>query len=301
MLLKILPKSSLAAAASVFALACAVGAGAQQAPGQAARPAAPQLPPRDVTKLPTTLAEAAAAQPSNPAWPQAYKPRSKRDFTGVWEAPPRAAPARPAPGQAQAGRQRRAGVAMPLTPDYAAIFKQRTDDRAAGKVTADPTANCLPGGMPHMMTNSPFPMEIMMNERQVNLFREYQEQTRRIFTDGRKLNPDGDLTYNGASVGHWEGNVLMVTTIGLRGDTNLDAAATPHSDKLIVYERFWLSDDNTLNDELTLVDPKALLKPVIESRSWVRGKPGLSILPYMCTENNRNPIGANGQTSLILK
>jgi hypothetical protein len=301
MLLKILPKTSLIAAAGALALVCAAGAAAQQAQGQAALPAAPQLPPRDVTKLPATLAEASAAQPSNPAWPQPYKPKSKRDFTGLWEAPPRA-PARAVQGQApaQGGRQRQ-GLDVSLTAEYAPLLKQRQADRAAGRATADPTANCLPGGMPHMMTNSPFPMEIMANDRQVNLFREYQEQTRRIFTDGRKLDADPDLTYNGQSVGHWEGNVLVATTTGLRGDTNVDAAGTPHSDRLIVYERFWLSDDNTLNDEITLVDPKAYIKPAVESRSWVRSKPGLSIMPYLCTENNRNPTGANGATSIILK
>ena len=154
--------------------------------------------------------------------------------------------------------------------------------------------------MPRMMTML-YPMEIVMNDHQVNLYAEYQEQLRRIFTDGRKLDPEPDPTFRGQSAGYWDGNVLKVVTIGLRGDTNIETSGMPHSDKLIVYERFWLSDDNTLNDEITLVDPKALLKPVIERASWVRGKPGLSIQPYMCTENNRNPIGANGATTVILK
>jgi hypothetical protein len=308
------PETCVLGAASAIALICLGGAAAAQDQVQAkATPptSVPQLPPRDTSKLPTTFAGAAAVEPSNPAWPQPYKPKSRRDFTGVWE---RAGEKRRAPPQAQAAAQgqgpaRRQGGAQgqggvqtaSLTPPYAAVLKQRQDDRAAGKVTGDPTASCLPGGMPRMMTHSPYPMEIMMNDRQMNIFREYEEQLRRIYTDGRKLHTAPDPTYRGESVGHWNGDVLEATTIGLRDDTNVDAGGTPHSDKLILYERMWLVDDNNLNYEVTLVDPKAFTQPWTETRSWKRADPKLTIMPYLCAENNRNPVGADGATQVLLK
>jgi hypothetical protein len=311
------PKMSILGAASAIALICVAGAATAQN----------QPPPIDMSKLPTTFAAASAALPSDPAWPRAYKPKSKRDFTGVWEradegqrqaargqgagggAPQGAArgPGGPPQGGQGGGGGRGRGQAgggaspAPMTPAYAAIFKQRQTDRAAGKVTGDPTANCAPGGMPRMMTHSPFPMEIVMNDRQINIYREYEEQLRRIYIDGRKLPLDPDPTYRGVSVGHWNGNVLEATTIGLRDDTNVDAIGTPHSDQLILYERMWLVDDDHLNYEVTLVDPKAYTQPWTETRSWKRSDPKLEIQPYNCMENNRNPVGANGATSVILK
>jgi hypothetical protein len=297
MLLKMPPKSFLVGAAGAIALICAGGvATAQQAQRSdlvvdEARNI-PHLPPTDTSKLPTTFAGAAAWLPSNPSSPQRYKPKSKRDFTGIWLHV----------GGNSWDPLAPSGLAQnaPLAPQYATILKKRVDDRAAGRPTGDPTAACNPPGMPRMMTML-YPMEIVMNDNQVNLYAEYQEQQRRIFTDGRKLDAEPDPTFRGQSVGRWEGNVLKVVTIGLRGDTNIETSGMPHSDKLIVYERFWLSDDNTLNDEITLVDPKALTRPWTVTKGYKRAAPDLAILPYLCTENNRNPPAADGTTRAILK
>jgi hypothetical protein len=298
MFLKKLRKTFILGAAGAIALINVAGAVAAEN----------QLPPMDTSKLPATFAAAAAAQPSDPKWPHPYKPKSKRDFSGVWE---RAGEQQRAGarvegqggrGQGGGGRGQGGGASpAPMTPAYAAVFKQRQTDRAAGKVTGDPTASCAPGGVPRMMTHSPFPMEIVMNDGQINIYREFEEQLRRIYTDGRKLPLDPDPTYRGESVGHWNGNVLEATTIGLRDDTNIDAVGTPHSDQLIVYERMWLVDDDHLNYEATLVDSKAYTQPWTETRSWKRSDPKLAIRPYLCTENNRNPVGPNGETSVILK
>ena len=62
-----------------------------------------------------------------------------------------------------------------------------------------------------------------------------------------------------------------------------------------------LSDDNTLNDEITLVDPKAYTKPWTVVKSYERGEPGMPVLPYVCLENNRNPIGADGSIGVVLQ
>ena len=251
-----------------------------------------EAPPRDTSRLPTDFASAARAAPTRPGWNAAYRPKSPRDFTGLWL---NTGGIGWTPGIDPGAAQN-----PPLTPKYAAIFKKHLDNAAQGLPTGDLTAACLPQGMPRIMTMT-YPMEILMNEAQVNIFAEWGEQTRRVFTDGRPLDPEPDPTFYGHSVGHWEGDVLAVTTIGLRPDTNLEASGLPHSEQLIVYERLWLADDDTLKDEITLVDPKAYLRPWTVTKTYARAEPGFSLMPYVCLENNRNPVAADGTIQTILK
>ena len=244
-------------------------------------------------KYPTDFVAAAKTQPVDPNWNKTpYKPKSKRDFTGLW--------------QAQGGIGWVPGIPPgakqdpPLTPEYAKIFKQHLDDAAAGRPTGDITAECLPQGMPRIMTMT-YPMEVMMNETQVNIFAEWEEQTRRIFLDGRPLDLDADPTFNGQTTGHWEGDVLVATTIGVHPDTNLESSGLPKSEKMIVYERIWLADDDTLKDEITLVDSKALARPWTVTKTYKRGKPGFKLMQYVCLENNRNQVAADGSTTTVLQ
>ena len=225
--------------------------------------------------------------------PQPYRPKSRRDFTGLW--------------QNRGGIGWRQGIPPglrqdpPLTPTYRAIWDRHLVNAAAGHPTGDPTAGCLPQGMPRIMTMT-YPMEIMMNERQVNIFAEWNGQTRRIFTDGRPLPPadEVEVTFNGMSVGHWEGNVLVAKTIGMRGDTNLESSGLPHSDALVVHERIWLDGDNLLKDEITLEDPKAFVRPWTVTKEFHRAAPGFELIEYVCLENNRNPVDDSGRIGVTL-
>ncbi len=241
---------------------------------------------------PADFAEAAKTQPSRPDWAQVYKPKSKRDFQGLWKATGGIGwtPGVP-PG---------AGQNPPLTPEYAKLFKGFLDAAAAGKPTGDVTASCLPPGMPRVMTMT-YPMEIVQTDKQVNIFAEWLEQTRRIWLDGRPLDPEPDPTFYGQSTGHWEGDVLVSTTFGLRGDTNLEASGLPHSDALIVYEKIWLADEDTLKDEITLVDKKALTRPWTVTKEYKRAEPDFKLMPYVCLENNRNPLLPDGSTGMVLQ
>ncbi len=252
-----------------------------------------QAPPRDASKLPASFAEAAKTQPVDAKWGSAaYRPKSRRDFTGIWI---NQGGIGWTPGVPPGARQN-----PPLTPAYAKRFQQYLADAAAGKPTGDVTASCLPPGMPRIMTMT-YPMEITMGPDRVMIYAEWQEQVRRIFTDGRPLPADPDPTFNGESVGHWEGNFLISTAFGFRLETNLEASGLPKSDKAIAYERFWLADDDTLRDEITLVDPVALTKPWTVTKTFKRAPPDFKLLPYVCLENNRNPIGPDGSTQMILK
>ena len=244
------------------------------------------------TTFPDDFAAAAKTQPAKPDWAKAYKPKNRRDFQGLWK---NTGGITWVPKQGQ-------GVVTPapLTPEYEKLFKGFVEAAAQGKPAGDVTASCLPQGMPRIMTMT-YPMEIVQTDKQVNVYAEWLEQTRRIWTDGRPLDPDPDPTFYGQSTGHWEGDVLVATTFGLRGDTNLEASGLPHSDALIVYERFWLADDNTLKDEITLVDKKAYTRPWTVTKEYKRAEPNFTLMPYVCLENNRNPIGPDGRTQIILQ
>jgi hypothetical protein len=252
-----------------------------------------QAPARDSSKLPTTFEGAAKTQPVDPKWGTvAYRPKSRRDLTGIWinQGGIGWTPGVP-PGRAQN---------PPLTPAYAKIFQTHLANAAAGHPTGDPTANCLPPGMPRLMTMT-YPMEITMGPNRINIYAEWESQVRRIFTDGRPLDTDPDPTYNGESVGHWEGNIMAATSLGFRADTNLESSGLPKSDKAIAYERIWLADDDTLRDEFTLVDPVALASPWTVTKTYKRAPPDFKLLEYVCLENNRNPVDSSGATQVILK
>lgn len=239
-------------------------------------------------------ADVASAAPAAPYVAKPYKPKSRRDFTGLWQNTggitwvPRV--------QGQTTRPE----PPPLTPEYQKIFDQRVKDAAEGKPTGDPTSGCLPQGMPRIMTMT-YPMEIMQNEIQLNIFAEWMEQTRRIFIDGRPHPPADELepTYYGHAIGHWEGDVLAAETVAMRGETNLEASGLPHSDQLVVKERFWLADDNTLKDEITLVDPKAYTRPWTVTKTYARAPAGFTLLPYVCLENQRNPVDDKGVIGFV--
>lgn len=251
-----------------------------------------QAPRRDAARLPTTFEEAAKTQPVDPRWgTTTYKPKSRRDLNGIWinQGGIGWTPGVP-PGR---------GQNPPLTPAYQKIFEEHIANADAGKPTGDPTANCAPPGMPRIMTMT-YPMEITMAEDRILIFAEWLEQVRRIFIDGRPLSADPEPTYNGESVGHWEGNVLVSTSYGFRDDTNMESSGLPKSDKAIAYERIWLADDDTLRNEFTIVDPVAFAKPWTVTKTYKRAPAGFKVLPYVC-ENNRNPVAEDGTIQTILQ
>ncbi len=186
----------------------------------------------------------------------------------------------------------------PLTPEFEAKYQRGQDSMKAGKPVNDPTAACVPQGMPRIM-NMVYPMEIFQRPGQVAIFAEWQSQVRRIYTDGRKYDPDSDPSYNGFSVGHWEKGDLIVETRGLRGDMMLTQNGLALSDALVVHEVFHQVDQNTLTDTITLTDAKALTRPWTVTKTYKRA-PKLQIMEYVCQENNRNPIMPDGTTGVIL-
>jgi hypothetical protein len=233
-----------------------------------------------------TIAVAAQEWKSKPPAPADWTGLAKLpDLTGVWEAP-------------TVGRGGRGPAAAPpaepqLTPSYAAK-KRELDARNFDDTEA---ANCLPTGMPAIMGH-PYPYEFLFTPGKVTIVTEAYMQVRHIYTDGRPLPADPDPTFNGTSIGRWDGDTLVVETIGFSPLTTM-ARNTPHSDKMRILERFRLAGPDTMSVETTVIDPEALAKPWTTTRTLARHR-DWTIREYICEENNRNFLDAQGKAGVKL-
>jgi hypothetical protein len=208
------------------------------------------------------------------------------DWAGIWtfDFP---TPGGPAPEQPS------------LTPASAAELKVLLDAEAKNAEPATESANCLPPGMPTIMFQ-PYDIEFLFTPGRVTIIQEAYMQVRRVFTDGRGHPADLDPTFNGHSIGHWEGDTLVIDTAGLGHRTPLGFNRLQHGPNLHVVERIHLTAPDTLEDRMTLTDPDVLLKPWHMVRTYTRHR-DLDQLEFICEENNRNPIGQDGKVTTILR
>jgi hypothetical protein len=210
------------------------------------------------------------------------------DWGGIWT--PNQPPAfRLAPGAEQ----------PLLTAPYAAILKSWHDAAAQGNEQAGNSANCVPPGMPTVMIQ-PYAIEFLFTPGRVTIIQEAYMQVRRVFTDRRGHRPDLDPTFNGHSIGHWEGDTLVIDTVAIKSSTVLDPVAVRHSDKLHIIERVRLASPDQLELQMTMEDAEALKKPWHVVRTYTRHR-DWDLIEYICEENNRNPIDMNGHTTTILR
>jgi hypothetical protein len=165
-----------------------------------------------------------------------------------------------------------------------------------GGVVPHEGSYCTPPGMPGIMGVGQYPIEFLFTPGRVTTHHEAWMQWRNIYTDGRGHPDDLDATFAGDSIGHWEGVTLVVDTIGIKESVAL-GMGMKHSDKLHLTERIHLDkgDPDTLVDELTAEDPEALAKPWSHTFTYKRSREW-SLLEFICAENDRNPVDANGDT-----
>ncbi|MEP7312879.1 MAG: hypothetical protein ABI859_09860 [Pseudomonadota bacterium] len=164
-----------------------------------------------------------------------------------------------------------------------------------GVVTKD-TSNCMPPGMPNMMGTGQYPIEFLFTPGRVTTLHEAWMQTRTIFTDGRGHPEDLEPGIFGDSIGRWEGDTLVIETVGIKTITEL-GAGMKHSDKLKIVERMHLAagDPQTLLIEMTIDDPEALEKPYKITHTYTRQR-DWKLMEFICAENDRNPVDASGHT-----
>jgi hypothetical protein len=222
----------------------------------------------------------------------AYGQSSSPDFSGVYYplapfgrgglggpgrgAPPKGAPKGPPSRPTQSapladGSQGRAPDAPSLTPEYMAKWEVIRKSRIAGSAEYDNTLKCLPPGMPAMM-NMAYGMEVMQTKDKVTFFSELNDALRRVYLDGRKPSAKvlDDPTYAGYSTGHWEGDTLVVDTIGFNDKTWLDSTGKPHSEALHVVERYRRPNLNRLEIAYMLEDTQAFSRPYTFTRTFTR-------------------------------
>ena len=174
---------------------------------------------------------------------------------------------------------------IPYQPWARKLALQRRQDQSYW----DPAGYCMPPAGPRLMT-TPFPMEIIQLPQQKRIVMIYEGGThiwRIIYMDGRP-HPAGDQlnpTWLGHSVGHWEGDTLVVDVVGFNEGSWIDMAGDPHTDRLHVVERFSRKDLYTLHYEATIDDPGTY------TEAWTIGFDILwddkgELQEYICQENS---------------
>jgi hypothetical protein len=185
------------------------------------------------------------------------------------------------------------GVPPPLKPEYLKILERRIRAKNAGKPEADASTQCMPHGMPRLM-ESPYPIEIVQTEGRVTFLHEVAHNIRRIWLN--RPHPQHPApTFLGDSVGHWEGDTLVVDTVGLNDRTFIDDEGSSHSTQEHLIERYTKIDNgNELELIMTVEDPVTLEHPYSYRRIY-HWRPDVRPQEYVCEENNRNaPV--NGVT-----
>jgi hypothetical protein len=209
----------------------------------------------------------------------------------------------PATVQPQNGRAGDAGVREfpPYNAEYEAIYRKHIELVQQGRFP-DPISTCgTPHGFPRML-NVPDLYEFVVTPHMVVILAENGPNIQRIYTDGRKHPPAEDLwpTYSGSSVGHWEGDMLVFTTISLKGfsgkDVILDRTGLVLSDASRVTTRIRKIDPMTMEATIVVEDRKALTAPWLVTKRYSKQPPGTWAWDYACAENNRNPISGSGRT-----
>jgi hypothetical protein len=148
----------------------------------------------------------------------------------------------------------------------------------------DPTARCLPAGIPRLHSLGLFPVQIVQTPKQVIFLYEYTNVFR-VVPLNAKHPDDLEPAYMGDSVGHWEGDTLVVDVIGFNDKTWLLGAGTFHSEDLHMVERYTRVNKDQVNYEVLMEDPKVLTKPWIY-RSTFMLRDDTRLREYTCQENN---------------
>jgi hypothetical protein len=207
-----------------------------------------------------------------PSGPAPRMPSGKVDFGGVWEKPY-------VPDMSKDGRGQKGIPELPFTPWGEADWK------AYDAENGDYTGACLPFGMTRSM-NTPEPMQLVQSDKYISFLFEQNSWFVVVPLDGRK-HRDGIPTWFGDSVGHWEGDTLVIDTVNFNGKTRLDTIGHPHSDQLHLVQRFTRPDLGHLNYEVTVEDPKTFTKTWKNVRTmWLR--PDWEMMEYSCEENNKS-------------
>jgi len=224
------------------------------------------------------LSSAALAQTVGqppPAKPTAEKsqPFNPHDLTGVWLI-----------GDGQNNQiYNQRGQEPPMTPETEAKYtaSHGTDYQAVQDATTDPVFNCDPYGTPRVYLY-PHPFKIVHTPSgEIVFLMEVNHVFHEIYMDGREHPADPDPQWFGHSTGKWDGDTLVIDTVGFNDKTWLDRVGHPHSEALHTVERWRRTASDTLELNVTIDDPKAYTKPWSGQKIF-KLRTGWDILESIC-------------------
>ena len=230
----------------------------------------------------TLLAALTCAQ----AQPVPRLANGKPDLSGVWDHPRVGDMSKDVNGRCVGGT---AGCSSIGAHDLTSLLTPFGKSENA-KAKFDYGVHCLPWGYVRSW-GTPYPQELIQKADRLAILFEQNNMFHVVPTDGRDHPKNLEPTWMGNSVGHWEGDTLVIDTIGFNGQTWLDTEPERlTSDKLHVIERMDRPDFQHLKYEVTVDDPVMFTKPFKNTRVFVLMKPGDEILEYSCEENNKEVI-----------
>ena len=176
---------------------------------------------------------------------------------------------------------------LPYTAKYQAIYEERVARARQGQQLGDIGAKCLPFGLPKMLVSKVYPDEVVQTPGEVTIFVNNTFPIV-IWTDGRGHPKGLTPSYNGHSIGYWAGDTLVVDTVGIVGETELDSQRDPHSSDIHLRWTLQKVTGDVLHMHLTMVDPAAFTEPVATTNIWHRKTdPRWKVLDdASCFENN---------------
>lgn len=235
------------------------------------------------TVLLAVLPDASHAQPA----PAAPKPSTaafdRRDFSGTWDRYPQSTDSRRDPTVVPMPED---APPPPLKPQFKAAYdaevKKIADANARGEPIANGYTHCQPDGMPTMMM-AMFPMEVLQSRKQVTIIQEAYNQVRRIYLNEQlPAIEDAEPGFWGHSVGRWEGDTLVVDTVGIKEYVRYRNA--PHSDQMRIHERIRKLTPDHFENVVTVTDPVYLSAPW--KWKWVyQRRPNYKMFEYVCEDN----------------
>jgi hypothetical protein len=229
-----------------------------------------------------------------PTGPAPRLPNGKPDLNGVWMPPY-------VPDMSRNGRGQQGHAEAPFSPGDTPQARQTL--RASGQwaelpftewglkdwqtydaADGDYTGSCLPFGL-NRSINAPNPFQIVQTDRYITLLFEVNNWFH-VVPMGIEHPRNPEPIWYGHSVGRWEGDTLVVDTIGFNGYTRLDTVGHPHSDALHVIQTFTRTDAGHLAYTVTIDDPKTYTKPWKNERTitLLQGE----LIEYSCEENNKD-------------
>jgi len=215
------------------------------------------------------------------------KPYNARDFSGVWSSPTKAGYFErhalndkwlPIQDKSIPDQMRSQTYPPPLTDWGKAKFEATKPSYGPRSVPPglgnDTVSTCDPMGYPRDLYEANLrPFDIIQTPDRMLIHMQYHEIWRQVWTDGRDLPKDPDPAWMGYSIGKWDGDTFVITSTGYDERTWLDHLGNPHSDQMVLVERWRHPDANTLTLDMTITDPKTYTAPWVgDTITFARAK-----------------------------